>query len=1650
MTSPFLPSGIGYERRVSDLADQIMTAFRVALPSNYVSRVGGPLYFNRFRALATELARLQISMSDGVGDLDLDFTRAEVLYQFLGNMAVPRRSMGVVEGVGDVDHRDFLSTLLRAILSGARGSTISSFLSGLKGAEVSFFVKGEHLFSPGSGWGVEDKSGTEVLVSFHDRTGPGDGHSHTVVVDQDGNGKTSSVLGEYEDHEHTISRFVVSAWESHSHALLDRFPDLPWALRKNVGMAMAALLPAQALYDYRYVFREFAPEVSSTLSISAEIERYEDSRKNWEGFKRVSGSGGRVTADRQFLLDPSRTFDGVSPGSPLRILSGPNAGVWDVEAVLRVPVADPSLRFFTTSPSDLSGWCTVTAEGEAVSEDTDFSGITEDELLTISSGPLSGTWRIDRVLGNGGGFAGEATTSSGCTSVLLSNSAVKVRGKLRSAGVCPYEVGLDRMGTKTPREETEDVSSQFYGDGGDVDFFFVSKGPLSRPWGNARLAGKGDVVVLLDGVEKEVSSLFPLSGKVELASPISSFPPGDREVVVRYFWVDNPVVPIRLSTPGYALSSWSLPRGRNTDSVDSPTGRRLPQRFRSRQTIGTSYKRFDPKRVAHRYLGTDRDFSAPLSTPNQLRLSSFFPLLPPATVDTPRESIFWGAGYPEGWDRHGEISWEVSEEGLKTGFSTNEVGCFFKPVRVDFARFHVCAARFRVTESGQGVSRLAFGFHDGSRCFLASAILHRGLRHLGVLARPGDQESVESWHLGPVSPSVVVSGSVLESPTTTTPESLSTGSRFQVLGGPQDGVYSVVSVSRGESKTTVVVSPEFPSDPGLFGSRDVEVRWEFDWREASTWKLSVDPQVGDARLEVSSGASLSLLSLSPALATPAVLFPDLSPASPCFFWGSFSRGGSEAVWDFVSYESGAVSGARGIRVSEKAASPLSLDSLISSGWFPTSDTGSVASGSLRKTSSHPGAGYGFRSSDPTLSRSRKWLLGAVFSVPSASGGDATLVVDDGSRTATLSTLLVVDSGASGKSLSFPAALSLFGTSRPGDQGWVSEGPVPSPMGRFLLGSTEYRSPWSVSSSPLSSPRRKVRVEVEVLSSTPSGDGRIGLSVGVSMVGRRIIVDWVESGFSLRASVSTAPVVTVPTSWDGRRVLEVEEDGTDVLFSLDGSTIATEALSSFPTDSVYPQASLFGVTSGHSSCSFRVWGATVSGRPPASTLKTMGVWKGGDAGDIDSWHIPRTDGTESANSSPSSVFVEWDYSSEIEVRAFCDPTRGVSVFRPDLPPPPGYLGRFSTENLVEDAAWLTVAYGDLPRSISHGGFFYFGTLPETGVSRTTWGDVVARVFTHSSDDYTVPTPMVLGRSHQVSSGELLLDTDPEVRTITSSGPHRLHLSHSFMRASRVLRVRVAGEDVAGWEFDGESQSLVFSDPLPGEFVDVEVSFLPCAPVSSTYLARQPIHRSHHLLGEGTPPFFLGKISGGDWRTVSGDSFGDLSQDPSSPSYFLRDLLLRRRFYDGARGQAKRVEYMTLEDGVSGLVSTGNDGGQLQSVSASGSTWSEIWLREPPPAPAFVIGLTPLGGETGVSFSLSPDVFLGVSAVYAETPDFVDSGPVGWALQGPAVFSRIGPWDPFSMGDESRLMGGDSGPLSGWVLYGGDAVPPEPPVPTSGTV
>lgn len=946
--------------RVRSLADQIVRVFLNSLPSNYVSQTKGPYYAQQFQAVAEELAKIQVLLADAYEDNDYDFTRPEVLYQFIATLVFPDSSnTGLPEVDGDLTYRVFLKRMVALLLQGSKAVTLAQGIEALTDANITLLQKVDFLSEPGVLWTMADQFTFEVSVEKFNRTlstvaTSVTDHYHTVTVNVLGSGQTVDSVytsGSGPAHAHSIVDFVVidaagTGQTTHTHDLLSAFPDLPVVLQRNVSLVLQALDPAATLYEYRNVFRENLRGVITDQVTAMDLTSYyyEDFRHDCSGIRSLTSTHGEVGADRYLFHDPTLSYRSVRVGADLVVpvvptpapsTHLPRENRYRVTAVVPFPYGDdPVPRAYTTAPTGLTGFVTA-SEGAFTDTTQNFAPCVEGETLTLTTGPNAGTYLLETLLGlNGGpvGFTGGLFPLGPSTSVRPAPSYLRVVPRITTAGTgISYTVGVDRLGVRVPISVTnEDVSIQFYGNGVlTFDSLSTSLGPLVKAWGDGTPAEVADVTVLYDGVPVTVSAVNPYTGVITLAVPVTSFAPLAHTVNVSYNWFPSPVEGLKgLNTKGLTLNKWSLAKGRNaTTTVLEPStglyGGFPSTRFQMGVTLGRFPRRRPSLQIAHRFIGFEKGYTAGLNSSTTLLLNQApgRTSVPYAVADVSPQSLrFEGDTFPPyPWDSVGNVQSFVSGDGYYTlaDATLTAVAYWKRDFPLPTSTNVAIAARLQVvTDTPDGVfTGVGFGFHNNQRLFFAGAlrvpnpVTGESLRHIGILIRPGGLSSLASWKAGPSAegqvqrPAFGATQGVVTVPTVNLPTLLSMGDKFQVLTGTQTSVYTVEDYYQSKAGDTfLVVSPMFPADPELFGNRDVTLYFDTPWDTGlSTWRLYANTRSQTVTV-VFGGKSGSTTSVGTSIvASPAYLGPDILPEGyGRMVWGSLDRAAlNKTVWDFV-------------------------------------------------------------------------------------------------------------------------------------------------------------------------------------------------------------------------------------------------------------------------------------------------------------------------------------------------------------------------------------------------------------------------------------------------------------------------------------------------------------------------------------------------------------------------------------------------------------------------------------------------------------------------------------------------------------------------------------------------------------------------------
>jgi hypothetical protein len=937
---------------------------------------------------------------------------------------------------------------------------------------------------------------------------------------------------------------------------------------------------------------------------------------------------------------------------------------------------------------------------------------------------------------------------------------------------------------------------------------------------------------------------------------------------------------------------------------------------------------------------------------------------------------------------------------------------------------------------------VGFGCHTNTHLYLVGALLINGVQHVGMLVEPAFVEQASAWQLAYGTSVRIVTANTFVAQSADLPQMLrerlvsNDVVRFQILSGTQSGVYSLVEIvdqADGTSTCTVASTTSFPADPTLFGNRDFtvyfEARWDGDGQlgRPSTYRLVVKNDIkgtpqGMADLYVGgafTGKALTLDGAPPFAIPPDGVLEFPTGESGEVFFGSLDRQASNlSDWYFVRYAVDPGVTTQNFRQIVVSAEMNELpEDDPNNIWFLTQEFGSRVIDAtadrllLKATCADNQLGVegqdltiGYARVEPFLTRKLAIDVDSAFQLDNGvlGAGDMQWVVRDGVREVRLATILYQESLTSRSLLSLPN-LSLSGLLLPDAQGWLAVGALQSArvqghrmefvqeFGQTLTYTLDLLQA-GATAPPNDGRILEARVQVTSVATTDvTGDTGIFFGTDVGPLGSARGI-----GLQLRVAIGTSPsqvslyslstgleVVAYDVEWDDGRLhsyrVLADVDTDAVTLVVDDVLRGTTPFTSFTLSSTDTQASL-GFVGGSTRAVVVVEDLSVVGLPPVTAHRTLGVFLGGDADDINSWQLPRTDVLEVPNSDLSAIIQEMDWRSRTRVRIHRDPSWGVTILRPDLPPPPYFTGNFATQFTEPSAGWINVEYNYLPPVPTGDRFGYvaFGALDPRSIMQARIDDVRYRVYRYATENVIMPPHMVLNQYNVVTSGEIQKDVTVESYTVTSIDSQTISLSPTNIVADRVFNfsfVNSAGRTVTylpgSFVFDQKTQIItitsqqtlgfypsqdvpdavdpnvnnpslndptdfvfptaVLLNPLDPNFVAdthgyplntkvaVTVSFAPGAPYTRTYVCSQPLLDGVTLLNEGTPPFDTSQVS----RDVRFLAWGSRINDPNDtlnndPDFILNDPFRFIDFSVDAKVQYEELEFCEVSEGQTCLI------------------------------------------------------------------------------------------------------------------------------------
>ena len=155
--------GKEYNLRLLQRAQTIFSGMLRLLPSNYVSGIEGPNYTLELKAVAVELARLELALEDIGFDRDFERTRPEFLYSIIGYLVFLNGKLPSLE-FSDTEFRTFLLNLIRIYFRGSIPDAIREAADLFLTQDFSVLENFLQTRAGASGYDISDQFGFAIEV----------------------------------------------------------------------------------------------------------------------------------------------------------------------------------------------------------------------------------------------------------------------------------------------------------------------------------------------------------------------------------------------------------------------------------------------------------------------------------------------------------------------------------------------------------------------------------------------------------------------------------------------------------------------------------------------------------------------------------------------------------------------------------------------------------------------------------------------------------------------------------------------------------------------------------------------------------------------------------------------------------------------------------------------------------------------------------------------------------------------------------------------------------------------------------------------------------------------------------------------------------------------------------------------------------------------------------------------------------------------------------------------------------------------------------------------------------------------------------------------------------------------------------------------
>jgi hypothetical protein len=230
-------TGREYNLRLIQRSQSIFSQLLNLLPSNYQSAVEGPNYTGEIKAVAVELARLELALEDIDRDMDFSTTRSDYLYSIVGYFVFLNGKLPMMD-FSDDEFRNVLLNLIRIYFQGSVPKSMADVANLFISGDIRVIENYLLVRAGASGLDISDQFGFDV----------------DVVIPIDGG-----------------------------------FPDNVFSADATIRQILDVVRPAHTLYRIRYIFQDrYIPtngKILDAMRWAMSAYWYEDFRSYWGGLR---------------------------------------------------------------------------------------------------------------------------------------------------------------------------------------------------------------------------------------------------------------------------------------------------------------------------------------------------------------------------------------------------------------------------------------------------------------------------------------------------------------------------------------------------------------------------------------------------------------------------------------------------------------------------------------------------------------------------------------------------------------------------------------------------------------------------------------------------------------------------------------------------------------------------------------------------------------------------------------------------------------------------------------------------------------------------------------------------------------------------------------------------------------------------------------------------------------------------------------------------------------------------------------------------------------------------------------------------------------------------------------------------------------------